>query len=79
MSNALPKVPVKNILFDPCFRESKLHLFQHLHSLGLSWHSSRKTGEILRVMDRGTSSISDILQYMFFNILPTILDIILGN
>ncbi|XP_018651397.1 putative atp-binding cassette, sub-family B,member 6,mitochondrial precursor (abc6) [Schistosoma mansoni] len=29
-------------------------------------------------MDRGTASISNILSYLVFNILPTVLDIIIG-
>jgi ABC-type transport system involved in Fe-S cluster assembly fused permease/ATPase subunit len=36
---------------------------------------SRKTGEVLRVMDRGTSSINNLLQYLVFSIIPTFIDI----
>ncbi|XP_074659669.1 ATP-binding cassette sub-family B member 6-like isoform X2 [Tubulanus polymorphus] len=53
-------------------------LFDHLHGLSLSWHLSRKTGEVLRVMDRGTSSINQVLNTMVFNIGPTIVDIIIA-
>lgn len=49
-----------------------------LFRLSLKWHLSRKTGEVLRVMDRGTASISNILSYLVFNIIPTVLDIIIG-
>lgn len=44
-------------------------------SLSLRWHLSRKTGEILRVMDRGTDSIDTLLSSILFNILPTFVDI----
>lgn len=56
-------------------REVKVELFRHLHSLSLRWHLSRKTGEILRVMDRGTESINQLLSLSLFQIFPTILDI----
>ena len=47
-------------------REIQVGLFKHLHSLSLRWHTSRKTGEVLRVMDRGTNSINSLMQYLFF-------------
>jgi len=59
-------------------REVQLGLFNHLHSLSLKWHLGRKTGEVLRVVDRGTSSINSLLQYTVFNILPTFIDILVA-
>ncbi|CAH8549655.1 unnamed protein product [Schistosoma margrebowiei] len=59
-------------------RELSVMLFKHIQRLSLKWHLSRKTGEVLRVMDRGTASISNILSYLVFNIIPTVLDIIIG-
>ncbi|XP_076031730.1 ATP-binding cassette sub-family B member 6-like isoform X1 [Oratosquilla oratoria] len=59
-------------------REIQVQLFSHLHSLSLRWHLGRKTGEVLRVMDRGTSSINSLLQYIIFSILPTIIDIVVA-
>eukprot|EP01097_Dermamoeba_algensis_P002411 TRINITY_DN194_c0_g3_i1.p1 TRINITY_DN194_c0_g3~~TRINITY_DN194_c0_g3_i1.p1 ORF type:complete len:688 (+),score=146.99 TRINITY_DN194_c0_g3_i1:612-2675(+) len=53
----------------------RVQLFEHLHSLSLSWHLGRKTGEVLRVMDRGTESINSLLSILLFNILPTIADV----
>eukprot|EP00090_Calanus_glacialis_P022325 TRINITY_DN34462_c0_g1_i1.p1 TRINITY_DN34462_c0_g1~~TRINITY_DN34462_c0_g1_i1.p1 ORF type:complete len:830 (-),score=268.04 TRINITY_DN34462_c0_g1_i1:176-2665(-) len=58
--------------------EIQVGLFQHLHNLSLRWHTSRKTGEVLRVMDRGTNSINSLMQYLVFSILPTIADIIIA-
>lgn len=43
----------------------------HLHKLSLRFHLDRKTGNITRDLERGTSSISSILNYMVFNIIPT--------
>ncbi|XP_076254265.1 ATP-binding cassette sub-family B member 6-like [Rhynchophorus ferrugineus] len=59
-------------------REIEVELFRHLHSLSLKWHLGRKTGEVLRVMDRGTDSINNLLNYIFFSIAPTLIDIIIA-
>jgi ABC-type multidrug transport system fused ATPase/permease subunit len=56
-------------------REICVRMLEHLHSLSLQFHINSKTGEILRVMDRGTSSIGSLLQYLAFNILPVFVDI----
>lgn len=56
-------------------RKVSVDAFAHLHSLSFSWHVSRKTGETLRVLDRGTSSIISLLQYVVFSIFPTLVDI----
>lgn len=59
-------------------REVEVQLFKHLHGLSLRWHLSRKTGEVLRVMDRGTDSINNLLNYILFSIVPTIVDILVA-
>lgn len=59
-------------------REIEIELFRHLHSLSLRWHLNRKTGEVLRVMDRGTDSINNLLNYILFSIAPTIVDILVA-
>ncbi len=56
-------------------RALQVKLFEHLHGLSLRWHLGRKTGEILRVIDRGMTSINNLLSYILFNILPTFVDI----
>jgi ATP-binding cassette subfamily B (MDR/TAP) protein 6 len=57
---------------------AQVELFKHLHGLSLRWHLSRKTGEVLRVMDRGTESITNLLNYILFSIFPTIVDILVA-
>lgn len=59
-------------------REIELNLFQHLHQLSLRWHLQRKTGEVLRIMDRGTDSINNLLNYILFSITPTIIDLLVA-
>ncbi|KAF4533336.1 hypothetical protein B566_EDAN002733 [Ephemera danica] len=59
-------------------REVQVDLFGHLHALSLRWHLGRKTGEVLRVMDRGTDSINNLLNYILFSIAPTVIDILIA-
>lgn len=44
-------------------RVVQVRLFAHLHSLSLRWHLGRKTGDVLRSIDRGTSSINSLLRW----------------
>ncbi len=46
-------------------------VLKHLYSLSLSYHLDRKTGGITRDLERGTNSLSSILNYLVFNIFPT--------
>ncbi|KAK3108353.1 hypothetical protein FSP39_006149 [Pinctada imbricata] len=59
-------------------RRIQVKLFSHLHSLSLRWHLQRKTGEVLRIVDRGTNSINSLLSYLIFQILPTTVDIVIA-
>ncbi|XP_045723906.1 ATP-binding cassette sub-family B member 6 isoform X2 [Mirounga angustirostris] len=59
-------------------RQVELRLFSHLHELSLRWHLGRRTGEVLRIVDRGTSSVTGLLSYLVFNVLPTLADITIG-
>ncbi|XP_003746651.1 ATP-binding cassette sub-family B member 6, mitochondrial [Galendromus occidentalis] len=57
---------------------TQVKLYEHLHSLSLSWHLSRKTGDVLRVLDRGTQSVNSLLSYMLFQIFPAIADTLIA-
>jgi ABC-type multidrug transport system fused ATPase/permease subunit len=50
-------------------------MLDHLHHLPLSFHLSRKTGEILRVQSRGVSSIVSIVSSFWFKVVPTLCDV----
>ncbi|SER51179.1 ATP-binding cassette, subfamily B [Nitrosomonas sp. Nm51] len=52
-------------------------VFTHLHALSLRFHLERQTGGVSRDIERGTRGISFLLNFMLFNILPTILEIAL--
>jgi len=48
--------------------------FTHLHSLSLNWHLSKKTGSIMKAMDRGTEAASQLISYLFLFLLPAIIE-----
>jgi ATP-binding cassette subfamily B protein len=58
-------------------RSAALNVFRHLHGLALRFHLERQTGGLSRVIERGTKAIESLLSFMLFNILPTILEILL--
>lgn len=55
-----------------------IHFFEHVHNLSLEFHLNRKTGELLRILDRGTSSIVTLVSTVLFQLVPVILDVILA-
>ncbi|KAF8160969.1 hypothetical protein B0H34DRAFT_698907 [Crassisporium funariophilum] len=55
-------------------REMSQLSFDHLLNLSFAWHTRRKTGEILRVLDRG-AAINHTFELILFNIIPTFIDI----
>jgi ABC-type transport system involved in Fe-S cluster assembly fused permease/ATPase subunit len=58
-------------------RTVALRTFRHLHSLSLSFHLERQTGGLSRAIERGTTGIDTLLTFMLFNIVPTLLEILL--
>jgi len=58
-------------------RSIALNTFRHLHNLSLRYHLERKTGGLSRIIERGTRGIDFLLRFMLFNILPTLLEIVL--
>ena len=58
-------------------RRIGLEVFNHLHQLDLNFHLSRKTGGLSRDIERGTNGIAFLLRFMLFNILPTLLELVL--
>ncbi|KAG1666247.1 hypothetical protein FOA52_011549 [Chlamydomonas sp. UWO 241] len=60
------------------YRNVSLDVFGHLLMLDHQFHLKRKTGQIMRVLDRGTSSIQDTVSIVLFNVLPQIADIVVA-
>ncbi len=74
-----------NELRDAVFARVRYHamsslsvsVLSHLHALSLRYHLERNTGAISRDMERGAQSISSILNYLVFNIVPTAAEFLL--
>lgn len=58
-------------------RRIGLKVFRHLHSLDLDFHLNRQTGGLSRDIDRGTTGINFLMRFMVFNIVPTLLEIVM--
>ncbi len=58
-------------------RTAGLKTFEHLHALSLRFHLDRRTGAVSRAIERGTKGIDFLLSFMLFNVLPTLLEIVL--
>lgn len=58
-------------------RRVAVNVFQHLHRLALRFHLDRRTGGMSRDIERGTRGISFLLSFMVFNVIPTLLELLL--
>lgn len=55
-------------------RRLSTQMLQHMYRLSLRFHLERRTGAISRDLERGTRSVSTLLNYLTFSILPTLLE-----
>lgn len=71
---------LRNIVFERVGQEAARALtedvFARLHSLSLRFHLARRTGEVTKVVERGTKSIDTMLYFILFNIAPTVIELI---
>ena len=58
-------------------RTIALKVFEHLHDLSLRFHLERQTGGLTRDIERGTRSVSSLISYTIYSILPTLVEIAL--
>lgn len=58
-------------------RHVGLQVFRHVHALSLRFHLDRQTGGLSRIIERGTKGIENLLQFLTFNIVPTLVEIVL--
>ncbi len=70
---------VRNIIFERVGQDAVRHLtedvFGRLHQLSLRFHLSRRTGEVTKVVERGTKSINSMIYFLLFNIMPTVVEL----
>ncbi len=56
-------------------RHISIKTIAHMHRLSLRFHLDRKTGEITRDLERGTRSVSSLLNYLVFSIIPILVEV----
>ncbi|KAG4305824.1 hypothetical protein PORY_000734 [Pneumocystis oryctolagi] len=59
------------------YKNLSVKAFEHIHSLSLDFHLSKKTGEIMSALDHG-SSINTFFEVVIFQVLPVIVDIFIA-
>ncbi|RUQ35145.1 MAG: ABC transporter ATP-binding protein/permease [Candidatus Competibacteraceae bacterium] len=59
-------------------RRLTMRTLAHLHALSLRFHLERKTGAISRDLERGARSLSTLLNYLAFSILPVLVEFLLA-
>lgn len=52
--------------------ELQEYTFGHLHQLSFNWHVQKKTGNIVRVMDRGKEAANILITYLFLFLIPAL-------
>jgi len=71
---------LRNIVFERVGQDATRALaedvFARLHRLSLRFHLARRTGEVTKVIERGTKSIDVMLYFMLFNIAPTMVELV---
>ena len=70
---------IRNIVFERVGQDATRALaenvFHRLHQLSLRFHLARRTGEVTKVIDRGTKSIDTMLYFLLFNIAPSVIQL----
>ena len=59
------------------YRSLSRAAFEHVHWLDLDFHLSKRTGEVLTALSKG-SSINSVLEQVVFSVMPTIVDLIVA-
>ena len=71
---------LRNMAFERVGQDATLSLaedvFHRLHRLSLRFHLNRRTGEVTKIIERGTKSIDMMLYFLLFNIAPTAIELI---
>jgi len=71
---------IRNVIFERVGQDAVRHLtedvFARLHRLSLRFHLSRRTGEVTKVIERGTKSVNSMIYFLLFNIAPTIIELL---
>ena len=71
---------VRNVIFErvgqDAVRQLTEDVFARLHNLSLRFHLSRRTGEVTKIVERGSKSINTMIYFLLFNIAPTAVEML---
>jgi len=58
-------------------RRTSETLLAHLHSLSMRFHVTSKSGEVLQIIDKGTTGIERLMEVLPFRLFPALVDVVL--
>ncbi len=58
-------------------RDISVQVFSHLHNLSLRFHLEKKTGSLIRDIERGTRGVSTMVNFTLYSIFPTFVEVVL--
>ena len=58
-------------------RDISIKLYTHLHNLSLRFHLDKKTGSLIRDIERGVRGVSTMVNFTLYSIFPTIVEVVL--
>jgi ATP-binding cassette, subfamily B, heavy metal transporter len=80
LGSAAPQV--RDAIFQPVSEEAQrrvgVTVFGHVHSLGIKFHQSKRTGAVWRTIERGVRAIDFLTRFVAFNIGPTLIELVMA-
>ena len=58
-------------------RTLALETFRHIHRMSLRYHTTRKTGGLSRIIERGVKGVEFLLRFLLFSIGPLVVELLL--
>ncbi|MEM6595534.1 MAG: ABC transporter ATP-binding protein/permease [Pseudomonadota bacterium] len=58
-------------------RTLALETFRHIHRMSLRYHTSRKTGGLSRIIERGVKGVEFLLRFLLFSIGPLVVELLM--
>jgi ABC-type multidrug transport system fused ATPase/permease subunit len=69
---------IQNIIVTQVKRQASIQLqelvFSHLHGLSLTWHLSKKSGSVLKKMERGIHGVNELGSQIYLFLAPSLIE-----
>jgi ABC-type transport system involved in Fe-S cluster assembly fused permease/ATPase subunit len=73
---------LRDLIFTPlgqaAIRRAAKEAFEHALSLSLDYHQTKRTGSLARTIDRGARAVDYLMRILVFNIVPTVLQLVIA-